>query len=72
MIRRPRICGFACQEAAIQTFVIQRNIRRFETLLAQALDPEQRRTVEALLAAERTKFEALETLSHDDEDAAAG
>lgn len=41
-------------------FLVSENIRRFKSLLAEPLDPDRRRTIEALLEEEQAKLSAAE------------
>ncbi len=50
----------------MQHFIIEQNIRRFRQLLGSDIDDVQRKSLEALLAAEQEKLAAAPVSSKDD------
>lgn len=55
----------ACGSLRMQKFVIHQNIQHYQDLLEAAVAPEDRQRLEALLAAERAKLQALEDSGED-------
>jgi hypothetical protein len=56
----------------MDAFIARKNINHFQVLLQTCSDEAQRRTLEALLAAEQKKLEAIKLPRADGDDSKAG